>query len=190
MDKLGYRKLYRVKRAALAQSEMLTFIDLILIQFQQLKLEIPDVLMTYAASEKLKEYDPRVVVDYCFFKNPALRLAYPVMLSDNGMQAVEVKEDTSFIENDRGIDEPVDGMVLSPAELEMILVPVLAFDVYGNRVGYGKGYYDRYLAQTNPGCTKIGFSFFEAEESIPKEHTDVPLDYCITPSQVYTFTHK
>ena len=70
----------------------------------------------------------------------------------------------------------------------MIFVPLLAFDVAGHRTGYGKGFYDRFLAQCRPDVIKIGLSFFEAEGKISDvSTTDIVLDYCITPDKVYTF---
>lgn len=190
MQKAALRKLYKDKRKELGASAMMKYQDLILIRFQQLKLEIPDNIMSYSSSEKLREYDPITVVDYCYFKNPALRLCYPVMKENVGMNAVQVREDTAFTENDFGIEEPVDGSIIPPAVIDMVFVPILAFDEKGNRVGYGKGYYDRFLAECRPDCLKIGFSFFDAELHIDAEPTDIALDYCITPNKEYSFNRK
>ncbi|MDR9457609.1 MAG: 5-formyltetrahydrofolate cyclo-ligase, partial [Salegentibacter sp.] len=72
--------------------------------------------------------------------------------------------------------------------LDLVFIPLLAFDKTGNRVGYGKGYYDRFLDSCKPGVIKIGLSFFEAEEEIKEMfETDVALDYCVTPNRVYQF---
>jgi 5-formyltetrahydrofolate cyclo-ligase len=63
-------------------------------------------------------------------------------------------------------------------------------DSTGHRIGYGKGYYDRFLRTCRPECKKIGLSFFEVmEETIADagEH-DIPLDACITPTQLVQFT--
>jgi len=70
----------------------------------------------------------------------------------------------------------------------VVFVPLLAFDKSGNRVGYGKGFYDNFLAKCNPETLKIGLSFFEIEEEIldinPK---DIRLNLCITPQKTYNF---
>ena len=68
------------------------------------------------------------------------------------------------------------------------IIPLLAFDKQGNRVGYGKGFYDRFLANCNPETIKIGLSFFEAETKITDVfERDVKLDYCVTPTKIYNF---
>jgi 5-formyltetrahydrofolate cyclo-ligase len=61
------------------------------------------------------------------------------------------------------------------------------YGINGHRVGYGKGFYDRYLALCRPDVIKIGLNFFEPIPSIPAEKTDIPLDYLITPNRVYEF---
>ena len=70
----------------------------------------------------------------------------------------------------------------------MVFVPLLAFDLKGHRVGYGKGFYDNLLASCKPETIKVGFSFFDAEAEIEDVFSgDIPLDYCVTPKQVYKF---
>jgi 5-formyltetrahydrofolate cyclo-ligase len=70
----------------------------------------------------------------------------------------------------------------------MVIVPMLAFDRQGNRVGYGKGYYDSFLKQCRPDCIKVGVCYFEPIAQIDDAGDfDVPLNFCITPQQVYVF---
>ena len=93
-----------------------------------------------------------------------------------------------FANSPWGIPEPVGGRVVEPVELDVVLIPLLAFDVNGHRVGYGKGFYDRYLAACRPDCLKIGISFFESLASIEDvEAHDIALDMAICPTQVYDF---
>ena len=69
-----------------------------------------------------------------------------------------------------------------------MFIPLLAFDKQGNRIGYGKGFYDRFLANCKPETIKIGLSFFEAEEEITDIfESDKKLNYCVTTKQVYSF---
>jgi len=70
----------------------------------------------------------------------------------------------------------------------VVFIPLLAFDEEGHRVGYGKGFYDSFLAECKPETLKIGLSFFEAETKIEDVFDgDMALDYCVTPKQVYRF---
>ena len=69
----------------------------------------------------------------------------------------------------------------------MVFIPLLQADVRGNRLGYGKGFYDRYLALCRPDVIKIGLNFFEPIPIISTEETDIPLDYLIIPNRIYEF---
>jgi 5-formyltetrahydrofolate cyclo-ligase len=90
--------------------------------------------------------------------------------------------------NSYNIPEPVDGIEISNDKIDVVFIPLLAFDKKGNRVGYGKGFYDRFLANCKPETIKIGLSFFEAETEISNVfESDVRLDYCVTPEKVYNF---
>lgn len=90
--------------------------------------------------------------------------------------------------NTWGIPEPTTGIPIPEELIEVVFLPLLAFDQQGNRVGYGKGFYDKFLAKTKPTTLKIGLSLFEAEEMIEGIlPTDIGLDYCITPQKLYNF---
>jgi 5-formyltetrahydrofolate cyclo-ligase len=87
-----------------------------------------------------------------------------------------------------GIDEPVDGEEGSPKDFDMVIVPLLAYDIKGNRIGYGAGYYDQFLKECNPNCQFIGVSFFEPEPLIFDTYSsDIPLHYVVTPLKVIKF---
>lgn len=99
-----------------------------------------------------------------------------------------LKDNTKFKKNEYNIPEPVDGIEVPVSKIDVVFVPLLAFDTKGNRVGYGKGFYDKFLSQCQPETIKIGLSFFEAEEEIVDVYTDdIRLDYCVTPNKIYTF---
>ncbi|MBN9294848.1 MAG: 5-formyltetrahydrofolate cyclo-ligase [Flavobacteriia bacterium] len=90
--------------------------------------------------------------------------------------------------NKYGIPEPQYGTTVRPEEFDIVFVPLLCFDEKGYRVGYGKGFYDRFLSQCKKECMIIGLSFFEAVEEIEGIHeNDVPLQYCVTPHHLYHF---
>lgn len=97
-------------------------------------------------------------------------------------------DNTKIKKNEYNIPEPIDGIEVPTSKIEVVFVPLLAFDKTGNRVGYGKGFYDKFLSQCNPKTIKIGLSFFETEDLILDVfENDVKLDYCVTPEGVYTF---
>ena len=97
-------------------------------------------------------------------------------------------DNTKIKKNEYNIPEPVDGIEVPVKKLEVVFVPLLAFDSTGNRVGYGKGFYDKFLSECNPNVIKIGLSFFEPEELISDFYEgDVKLDYCVTPKNVFKF---
>lgn len=97
-------------------------------------------------------------------------------------------ENTTIKKNQYNIPEPLDGIEVPVRKIEVVFVPLLAFDTKGNRVGYGKGFYDKFLSECNPETIKIGLSFFEVEDTITDVfENDVKLDYCVTPNTIYTF---
>lgn len=70
----------------------------------------------------------------------------------------------------------------------MVLIPLLAFDKKGYRVGYGKGFYDRFLADCRPDVVKVGLSVFEPIDEIADlNEFDIKMDFCITPNRVWQF---
>jgi 5-formyltetrahydrofolate cyclo-ligase len=90
--------------------------------------------------------------------------------------------------NHMGIPEPQSGKVVPTKNIDIIFVPLLALDKNGNRVGYGKGYYDRFLKKCRTNCTFIGLHLFEEFVEISDLNiTDVPLHYCVTPEQIKRF---
>lgn len=97
-------------------------------------------------------------------------------------------DNTKIKKNEYNIPEPVDGLEVPATKIDVVFVPLLAFDKKGNRVGYGKGFYDKFLTQCKPETLKIGLSFFEPEELILDVfESDVLLDYCVMPSGVCKF---
>ena len=116
-----------------------------------------------------------------------------VVLSKSDFAATTMKhflltDGTIIKTNNWGIPEPEDGVEIPANKIDVVFVPLLAFDKVGHRVGYGKGFYDIFLAGCKKGVIKVGLSLFEAEEKIPGIlDSDVPLDYCVTPTCIYNF---
>lgn len=123
----------------------------------------------------LQGKDKNIVVPKTNFKTQTLS---HFLLTDN----------TIIKKNKWGIPEPEDGIPFPEEKIDVVFVPLLAFDKIGNRVGYGKGFYDRFLNLCSPDVIKIGLSLFDAvEENISVHDSDVPLNFCITPKIVYRF---
>jgi 5-formyltetrahydrofolate cyclo-ligase len=190
MTKKELRKIYKDKRMELSATERLKMDDLILIQLQRLSID-PQVqtIMSYWQLEKYAEPNTHLYTYYFEHAIPQVQLCYPVMNNETlEMKAILIHEDTDFEENAHGIPEPEGDEVVPPQRIDFVMVPLLAFDKQGYRVGYGKGYYDRFLQQCRPDVLTIGFSYFEAVDKIDDTNQfDVPLNYCITPQHLYEF---
>lgn len=110
--------------------------------------------------------------------------------SNGSMKHFLLTDSTVMKTNSYGIPEPQSGIEIAPTAIEVVFVPLLAYDHLGNRVGYGKGFYDRFLKECHPETLKIGLSFFPPEEKINDvNQDDIPLDMCITPQRIYDFRH-
>jgi len=97
-------------------------------------------------------------------------------------------DNTRIKKNECNIPEPIDGLEVPVTKIDVVFVPLLAFDKKGNRVGYGKGFYDTFLAQCKPDTIKIGLSFFEPKEFISDiSESDESMNYCVTPNVIYSF---
>ena len=97
-------------------------------------------------------------------------------------------DNTKIKKNEYNIPEPVDGIEVPAKKIEVVFIPLLAYDKLGNRVGYGKGFYDKFLSECQTETIKIGLSFFEPEELIDNvSQSDIRLDYCVTPIAIYVF---
>ena len=109
--------------------------------------------------------------------------------SDNSMSSYLYEENTIIEENKYGIPEPINGKKIDDSSIDVIFIPLLAFDKRGYRVGYGKGFYDRFLSKCKKNILKIGLSFFNVEEEniFDINEFDVKLDLCITPNKIYKF---
>ena len=189
MLKSELRRLYREKRKALTESQRLKLDDLLLIQFQKLSLPPLQAILSFYPIEDKKEINTFIITDYLQFTNPGLQVAYPkTNLQEHTMEAIVAEDEDSFERNAYNIPEPARGEAIDPQWLDAVLVPMLTFDSKGYRVGYGKGFYDRFLKSCREDCITIGLCYFDPVETIlDAGEYDVTLNYCITPQQVYVF---
>jgi 5-formyltetrahydrofolate cyclo-ligase len=139
------------------------------------------------------EPDTWVIIRQVWAEALPLRLAAPVMQPDGiSLKHYELTPATPLAQNRWGILEPAaeEAAEVLPTLFDAVLVPLLACDQHGHRVGYGGGFYDRFLAQCRPGALFIGLSILAeapVEEIADVLPTDVPLNACITPSGVWNF---
>lgn len=189
MTKKELRLLYKEKRNLLTSKELNVLNDLILINFQKIALPELYYTLSFIPIQEFKEVNTHPIESYLEFKNFNNRLTYPVCDFDTqSMNATFPNENMEFEKTAFNTIEPVDGDTIEAKKIDLIIVPLLAFDDKGYRVGYGKGFYDRYFTQTRKDCLKIGLSFFDAVDTIDDlNEWDQPLDFCVTPNKVYEF---
>lgn len=102
--------------------------------------------------------------------------------------SVEITAETPLLKNSWGISEPESNEDSGERDFNYVLTPLLYCDQQGNRVGYGKGYYDGFFETVNAETLKIGLSFFGPDEEIDDlRENDIPLDYLVTPAEVLSF---
>ena len=146
-------------------------------------------LHTFIRIAKFNEFDTSMIYFRLWRDHPEIMTSAP-RLESGELAAVPFGPDTEMIESDWGIREPP-GEPIDPVEIDLVVVPLLCFDRAGHRVGYGKGYYDRFLARCRPDCRKIGVSLFPPIDEIEGIHDgDVPLDAVVTTNEVHTFPEK
>jgi 5-formyltetrahydrofolate cyclo-ligase len=189
MTKAELRKIYKEKRRGVSIQQAEKFTDMVLINFQQLDVPFVSCVHTYLASQKLREVNTSSLIRYLEFKNPGLKILVPkIDITSGNMHHLHFNDEVELVDNSLGIAEPSEGESVSPDEIDLVLVPLLAFDEMGYRVGYGKGYYDKFLSECRPDAVKIGISFFGPVERIDDiDPFDIPLNYCVTPQQNFEF---
>ncbi len=110
------------------------------------------------------------------------------MFGDQQLKHFLLTDNTLIKKNKWNVPEPVDGFEIDPQKIDVVFIPLLAFDTFGNRVGYGKGYYDIFLKNCKVNVIKVGLSLFEPVTKIDDIfEVDIPLHYCVTPKKIYAF---
>lgn len=151
---------------------------------------ISGTLHLFLPIDRQNEVDTWLIIRQLWRDFPAVRVVVSVTdMVTNQLTHYPLLPDMTLTENRWGIPEPLSDAAPIPAtDFDSVLVPLLAFDRQGHRVGYGKGYYDRFLANCRPDCRKIGLSLFGPIDRITDvEPTDVQLDGCLTPERTYYF---
>jgi len=186
MDKSTLRKLYKEKRNALSVEACEQGSLQIANACQKLPLWSYSNFHLFLPIAHHKEVDTEPLLT--LLKGRDKDVIVPKMEEDGQLSHFLLTDQTPIRNNALGIPEPQKGIAIQPHQIEVVFVPLLAFDRKGNRIGYGKGYYDRFLAGCKSDVVKVGLSFFKAhDEFLPTETTDVGLDYVVTPEKIYSF---
>lgn len=188
MNKSDLRAAYKLKRLQLAPGEIDRLSDRI----------IENVLTHFQLAEKtisifLPIERQREINTYLLLER-AINIGATVAVPKTNFEQLEMKhilfESTDQLElNEKGIPEPKKGKVISPDRFDLVFVPLLAVDKKGNRVGYGKGFYDRFLRKCSSTCLFIGLHYFDVEEDVISDvlPTDVKLNALVTPNRIIRF---
>ncbi|WP_418512506.1 5-formyltetrahydrofolate cyclo-ligase [Corallibacter sp.] len=187
MTKAELRKAYKLKRNNLSIEDIDNLSIAIANKLLQLPIWDKSFYHIYLTIEEQKEVntdfilnilsgkDKNIVISKSDFKTG---LMHNFLLTDN----------TVIKKNALNIPEPIDGIPIQNNVIDVVFIPLLAFDKQGHRVGYGKGFYDRFLASCKADVIKVGLSFFGAAPLIEDVlETDIALDYCVTPEQIFSF---
>lgn len=140
----------------------------------------------FMTNEKNKEIDTSYLLSVIQGKDK--QPVIPKIVDDNRLEHFLLNDQTPLKNNRWGIPEPLSGITINPKQIEVVFVPLLVFDQQGHRVGYGKGYYDRFLDQCSESTLKVGLTFFDPVTKIEDIEThDISLDFALTPEQIYAF---
>lgn len=186
MLKSALRKQALNQRNALTWEQCLVLSEKLLEQFKKLDLSNISSLHIFLPIAHQKEPDTFLIIDWLQQYHPEIEIVVPKAdFATNLMSHHLYIDKQDLLNNHYHIPEPQKAKPFL-AIPDMVVVPLLAFDQRGYRVGYGKGFYDRFLQ----GLTtqKIGLSFFDVIEEIIDVHlNDIRLDKCITPSGIIDF---
>lgn len=152
-------------------------------------------LAEYKNAENLLVFYPYSgEADILFIAKDALdtgkNVFFPKVTGETTMDFIKVESLKDFTDGYKGIKEPIDNIIYDRIQSNgktIMILPGSVFDTYGNRCGYGKGYYDRYLQSGCLHITKVGVCFsLQMMKKIPDvKETDIPMDYVITEETVF-----
>lgn len=187
MDKKELRKKYKELRSNLSFDEIEE--KSLKIANQLLKLDIwnKTYYHLFLPIEEQKEVNTEYILQILAGKDKE------VIVSKSNFETITMThflltDNTKIKKNQYNIPEPVEGIEVPANKIQVIFIPLLAFDTKGNRIGYGKGFYDRFLKDCSSSTIKIGLSFFPPEESfIERNENDISLNMCVTDEQIFNF---
>ena len=138
-----------------------------------------------------REVDTWLIIHH-LWQLPNVQVLAPRCETGNNLSHHLLNSSTTLVNNRWGIPEPSsDSPTYSVEEIDIVLIPLLAFDLLGHRVGYGKGFYDRFLQNCRADALKVGLSlFFPIDKITDVSENDVLLDAVVTPKRVWKWTRE
>ncbi|WP_345230813.1 5-formyltetrahydrofolate cyclo-ligase [Olivibacter ginsenosidimutans] len=181
---------FKTMRDGLSKDQYVRFNRSLLDEAKKIPLVGVNCIHLFLPIVEQKEPNTFLIIEYLTATYPAIKIVVPRSDVQSNLLTHHVfGHHQELVRNKWGILEPHEAT--EPVEehmIDLIFLPLLAFDQQGNRVGYGKGYYDRFLNACKPDVQKIGLSLFGPVDQIADvEPHDVPLDKCITPEKTWVF---
>ena len=189
MKKSEIRKIYLEKRKNLSQDEVFLLSERIFENFINFFKPVSNQKVhIFVPIEKFKEINTQIFIDYFLSRN--IKVFVPKIV-DTKLISVEIFSDTQFETNNWGISEPVSNEDSEVLDFDFVITPLLYCDFKGNRVGYGKGFYDQFFENISKNSKKIGVNYFNPDDIIDDVwENDIPLDYLVTATDVLSFSVK
>ncbi len=190
MTKAQLRTKYKEARQELTEEQFCTHNKQIISHLMQMDWTGISHVHVYLPMEQMREVDTWPFIAWMQLEQPAVVIVVSRSnFSDSSMAHYAFSTKEALEENKWGILEPAVGKPNIPVSaLDVVIVPLLVSDKQGNRVGYGKGFYDRFLGACRADCVKIGLSLFQPVAAIADVGPyDVPLDKLVTADKVYDF---
>jgi 5-formyltetrahydrofolate cyclo-ligase len=190
MLKSELRRKYLARQKSFSPIERTRKSDLIgEIFFAHFDLSKIHFLHCFLPIEKFNEVETHIILQRAQRDYPHIKTLVPrVNFETNEIENLLFTHETELAPNLWQIHEPIHDELVETDKIDAVLVPLVCFDELGFRVGYGKGFYDKFLKNCRADCLKIGLSFFPPVEKIEDAQIfDVRLDYCVTPEKVFGF---
>jgi len=181
MEKADLRKIYKEKRQQLSSIDIEELQENIYQQIYDLEISNIKNVHVFLSLEKFKEINTNPIIDYYRSQNKKIVVSKSDF-TNNSLTHFYLEKDTTIALNKYEIPEPVNAVQVCEIELDLVFVPLLISDEQYYRVGYGKGFYDRFLANCRKDVKKIGLNFFKPISNITDVNEfDIALDEVIYP---------
>jgi len=186
MNKSTLRKQESLRRNALSGEEVILLSKRLLKQFSILDFKGINTVHVFLPILEKNEPDTFMLISWLETNHPEIKIVVPRADFETSLMTHHPYAGAEALaKNHFNIWEPTDKQE-HQGDIDMVIIPLLAFDTYGYRVGYGKGFYDRFLEGRK--TLKVGLSFFESVDTISDTHAnDIRLDVCITPEKIIYF---